>query len=1092
MRLARVEVRHFQCIESAVVELGPGLNVLYGPNDLGKSSLAAAVRAALLLQHSTTASDAFVPWHLDVRPFVEVVLQGDDDRYYRVRKTFGTSSKGSSTLDVSNDGVQFSNEAKGREVDGRLRELLGWGLSSPGGNRGSRGMPESFLTHVLLAAQTDVPGILARSLTDDPGDSGRERLNQALAALAEDPLFKRVLDQAQNKVDQAYTPTGRRRGGKHSPFTQHQNRIKGLQEELDGLRRTATAGNDIRQALHQAVAERDELLTRREAADAAVQDARKRLEQTQAHRKAQEALLAAQSNLNAMQAKQQELQQLEQAISPLQAARNERRQAKQEQDARVDNARRSLEAARERLRTAQADDADQQRALALEKLDNEALQQEAALKAAEHRERDARTALETLQLVAKERAATIELREKLAQADRAATEAKQTKGEVAARRSLLRVLEGYGELREARRALQRAEETLSEAKDLEQRAEQRREEAREASQQRAALRLPDPAQVERLQHLRQQLDVAEARLGGGLSVAVRLKQSLELRAVVDGKPVEPGEDRNEWRLEGERELQLQLGDVAQVDIAVGEAEARAEAEALRKQWAAEGAPALETAGVDSFIELTERHKQATALAQQEREATQAATNLAERAEAKRLETGDLTTLRAAVEDREKETPGRITPEIEAQLEAMGDQWRARTQQLHDDLSKTADEATQSAGKAGERLAELRATLGAAEQQHAKSSQEADEARRKLGEEEPQVALDGAVGAGSAARDAITALKQQKAELADAGKAQVQLAEQGVQDAESALKEALQTQEQMHAAEREAGERLVAHEARIQERRTAVEALDFEAARKQVDAENARLAETPLPEPPADEQQVASLTQTHQELAGDAARKAEEITKLEGRLEESGGEALSERVRETERALNRAKEEEAELHIDFKAWRLLADTLREAENLEGAHLGRRLAEPVSARFQQLTGKRYGTLGLDPHLAATGLEVRGGARDIGALSVGTQDQLATLFRLCIAEELQSALILDDHLAQSDSGRIGWFRTALREAAQQVQIVVLTCRPEDYLLPGELPAEGAPTAVRGGGLLQAVNLERVIERDRPSMEPQAQAGI
>lgn len=36
MRLLRVEVWGFRGIRHAAIELGRGLNVLYGPNDLGK------------------------------------------------------------------------------------------------------------------------------------------------------------------------------------------------------------------------------------------------------------------------------------------------------------------------------------------------------------------------------------------------------------------------------------------------------------------------------------------------------------------------------------------------------------------------------------------------------------------------------------------------------------------------------------------------------------------------------------------------------------------------------------------------------------------------------------------------------------------------------------------------------------------------------------------------------------------------------------------------------------------------------------------------------------------------------------------------
>ena len=48
MWIRRLDVRAFAGIRSAGLEFGPGLNVAYGPNELGKSSLLNAIRAALL------------------------------------------------------------------------------------------------------------------------------------------------------------------------------------------------------------------------------------------------------------------------------------------------------------------------------------------------------------------------------------------------------------------------------------------------------------------------------------------------------------------------------------------------------------------------------------------------------------------------------------------------------------------------------------------------------------------------------------------------------------------------------------------------------------------------------------------------------------------------------------------------------------------------------------------------------------------------------------------------------------------------------------------------------------------------------------
>ncbi len=61
MKLHRLRVTSFAAIADADVEFGPGLNVLYGPNDLGKSTLADAIRLALLLASHLQAMRAVRP-----------------------------------------------------------------------------------------------------------------------------------------------------------------------------------------------------------------------------------------------------------------------------------------------------------------------------------------------------------------------------------------------------------------------------------------------------------------------------------------------------------------------------------------------------------------------------------------------------------------------------------------------------------------------------------------------------------------------------------------------------------------------------------------------------------------------------------------------------------------------------------------------------------------------------------------------------------------------------------------------------------------------------------------------------------------------
>ena len=55
MWIKRLQVTDWAGIAAAAIDLEPGLNVLHGPNELGKSSLVNAIRAALLLQSTSAA-----------------------------------------------------------------------------------------------------------------------------------------------------------------------------------------------------------------------------------------------------------------------------------------------------------------------------------------------------------------------------------------------------------------------------------------------------------------------------------------------------------------------------------------------------------------------------------------------------------------------------------------------------------------------------------------------------------------------------------------------------------------------------------------------------------------------------------------------------------------------------------------------------------------------------------------------------------------------------------------------------------------------------------------------------------------------------
>jgi uncharacterized protein YhaN len=199
-----------------------------------------------------------------------------------------------------------------------------------------------------------------------------------------------------------------------------------------------------------------------------------------------------------------------------------------------------------------------------------------------------------------------------------------------------------------------------------------------------------------------------------------------------------------------------------------------------------------------------------------------------------------------------------------------------------------------------------------------------------------------------------------------------------------------------------------------------------------------------------------------------------IREKRGALQQVGGSVARQRAEDAASELESAKERADLVELEYEAWELLRKTLRDAEHDEGTHLGNALAEPVAKRFSALTTGRYGRLALGPSLETEGIAVAGENRTVGLLSVGTRDQLSTVFRLTLAEQLKTAVILDDQLIQSDARRMVWLRDLLKEVATNIQVIVFTCRPDDYLAP-----RGRSKADEEHPIPRAVDLERFIER-------------
>jgi DNA repair exonuclease SbcCD ATPase subunit len=1041
MRLRRLVVSHFAGIRTAEIEFAPGLNVLHGPNELGKSSLLRAIRAALLLQSGASAHEEFVDWHADQPPLVMLEFETEPQHIWRVEKCFG--KRGSSQLEFSKDGTSFSLEVKGRQVDERLRELLSWGLAAPGGSSRKKGYPASFLTTALLAEQGDVDAVLARGLEDDDDESGRKRLAAALQALAEDPLFRRVLERTQQRVNEAYTTTGQRSRRKDSPWKQLKERRIAAEKRRD----------EVRASVEESESARDNLSLQAEKVDTArvrvgeERTSRERIETAWKHRDARR---DANERLDEAQEELKRVQEVHDAVVQTGDRLKVAGDASSAADERCvlaetnhGAATAALEAAKETLREVESDNAEQKRKLREQEIEN-------SLLGLEPRANQAARRAERAQRVGGYEGRVLELSGEVDQLTGGLGEAGGKADD------LQRAEEESGKRRvEVQRALLaqawlRAEDTREEAQTASREvaasrtaATEKRAEAEGVRREVAGWRMPSIDDLLALRELQTQVRVAEERLAVGLSVRLEPHREIAVKITED-------EEESEHRLreagtfEARSRMSLQLPDL-DVHIVGGGAEAQAQAEDLRARWAEASLPVFTRTGLSSLEELDQRAGEARERLAQVEALVAEATALDARADG----AGDVeATLQAAGLTLDK-----ARGKVEAELTAGTTLEEARTwatgEAKEDDLEQLEQASKENQSKLADLNAQLSRDGGILESKQAELEalkRERDKAAEGL-THAWQVELQQAQ---AELADVNTLRERMQAALREVGEAastKADEAREGLAAGEVKLAEAADGLKLATEARDLARREAAALEGELRTVKAAAEKEDLASAGVLVEQRREELVKLPEPE--------AEISDQQRDEAGQLVRSSEEelraqqdtLRKFEGGLEQVGGQYVEEQMQQAEEAVLAVDESEHEKELDFGAWQLLLETLKEAESEAAVHLGKAVVEPIERRMSELTGGRYGAPAIGPKLTTGGIELAGTSRPLDALSIGTREQLATLLRLTIAEKLGSVVVLDDQLVQSDPERMKWLVAFMQECAAEFQIVVLTCQPAEY---------------------------------------------
>lgn len=227
------------------------------------------------------------------------------------------------------------------------------------------------------------------------------------------------------------------------------------------------------------------------------------------------------------------------------------------------------------------------------------------------------------------------------------------------------------------------------------------------------------------------------------------------------------------------------------------------------------------------------------------------------------------------------------------------------------------------------------------------------------------------------------------------------------------------------------------------------ALAWEAARSALGETERLLAE--FPDDPAD---TAERLERQLQAAEQAATEALEKEKTEeGKLAQLAAQGpYSALAQAQEEAAKLARELERETAREA-AVRLLQDTVKQCRSEALAAVAGPVEAAATRLFRRIAGRRLGPVRFADAFQPAHVEpeLAGGAVSVEEVSGGEKEQIFLATRLALAEVLarqeRQLVVLDDILLATDAARLARVMAVLEEAAQRLQIAILTCHPERY---------------------------------------------
>ena len=185
----------------------------------------------------------------------------------------------------------------------------------------------------------------------------------------------------------------------------------------------------------------------------------------------------------------------------------------------------------------------------------------------------------------------------------------------------------------------------------------------------------------------------------------------------------------------------------------------------------------------------------------------------------------------------------------------------------------------------------------------------------------------------------------------------------------------------------------------------------------------------------------------------ASRALEKESREEGRLDHLSAQGPYSALARTEEDVARLQQDLSMEEMRVLAIKLLRDTVSQCRAEALAAVAAPVEIAASRILQRVAGSRLGRIRLEntfepgrvsPDMAEETVSVE-------HISGGEREQVYLATRLALAEVLaqgeRQLVVLDDVLTATDAGRLARVMDILEEAAQRLQLLILTCHPERY---------------------------------------------